>query len=247
VQEKYNDIGWRPLPVDYIMKELIYLSQSGIKSPYFTDEDFFGMDYNRSKSLAKSICDAKESGLLTQEMNFFISARVNDVVSSEGKETLALWQKAGLREIFIGLESGIPMQLKRYGKAATPDKNKEAIAVIKDFGFQLDIGYILFDPEMSFRELLESTNYLKELNLSRHDSRSLKKLRVQPLTKMASRYQKLKLIKGNLHINNLDYPVEYKDEKVIETMNLFTDWESNQLCAVYTRSSSFLLRHTSYR
>ena len=45
--EKYNGPGWRPFSLDFVIAELITLSKMGFKSPYFTDEDFFGDDIAR--------------------------------------------------------------------------------------------------------------------------------------------------------------------------------------------------------
>ena len=225
VCEHYGYKGWRPFPIEFIINQLIILSNFGCKSPYFTDEDFFGGDYERSRKLALRIIEGKRKNVINKNMNFFFSARINDILHEEGYETLRLWKKAGLREIFVGLESGVKKQLQRYGKEASPDKNAQAIRIIKDLRLELDSGYILFDPEMSFNELVENVRYIESMNLSKNDSQSLKTVRAQPFTKLTNRYFANDIIIGELDVNLLFYPTRYKDEKIFNVLKAYTEWE----------------------
>jgi len=232
VNKKYNFSKWRPFPIEYVIKELIILSEYGILSPYFTDEDFFAGDYQRSLSLANQIIDLKNKELIHPNMNFFISARINDIIRKESALLLSTWKKAGLREIFIGLESGVKNQLERYQKAASPDRNAKAINILKNYGFQLDLGYIFFDPEMSYQDLIENINYMKSLNISSHDSRSIKQLRLQPYTDISNKY-KDNFITGELDVDNLRFPVKYKEQRIADIIFNFEEWEKKTLPLTY--------------
>jgi len=237
VSEHYGIKCWRPFPISFIIQQMKELSEKGCLSPYFTDEDFFGGDYARATSLAQAIIDEKSKGNIHSAMNFFFSVRINDVLDKEGFESIKVWKKAGLRELFVGLESGVQKQLKRYGKPATPNRNAKVIQLLKDLNIQLDIGYILFDPEMDFEELVENIQYIKQEKLSHHDSRSLKKIRAQPFTKTTTRYFEKGLIVGDLNLNLLFYPLSYNDKKVFQIMNLFDEWESKLSDKVYLLQS----------
>ena len=76
--------------MEYIVSELEILGKNKILSPYFTDEDFFGADYDRGKQLAKLIIEAKDSGRLPHNMNFFLSVMANDVRDPKGFESRAI-------------------------------------------------------------------------------------------------------------------------------------------------------------
>ncbi|MDP3445090.1 MAG: cobalamin-dependent protein [Ignavibacteria bacterium] len=226
VYEHYGCSNWRPFPLEYIIEELETLSNSGCLSPYFTDEDFFGGDYERSRQLAEIILKKKNENRINPKMNFFFSARINDILHEHGVELLKLWKIAGLRELFVGLESGVQKQLKRYGKASTPKRNAKVIQLLKNLDIQLDVGYILFDPEMSFDELIENIQYIELENLSRHDSRSLKYIRAQPFTATSKNYFHKNIINGGLNIDLLYYPLKYNDERVFNVMNQYYSWEA---------------------
>lgn len=238
VSEHYGTKCWRPFPIDFVIQQMIELSKKGCLSPYFTDEDFFGSDYERSTSLAEAIIEEKKKGSINPKMNFFFSARINDIINYKGLNAIKIWKKAGLREIFIGLESGVHKQLKRYGKPASPNRNAKVIKIINDLQIQLDIGYILFDPEMNFDELVENLNYIKNEKLSQHDSRSLKKIRAQPFTITTSNYTKKGLINGELNLNLLYYPLNYSDVRVFQIMTLYDKWEEKLSNEVYLLQSN---------
>lgn len=237
VSEHYGAKCWRPFPIDFVIQQMILLSKNGCLAPYFTDEDFFGGDYKRAIALAQSIIEEKEKGNISPQMNFFFSVRINDVLDKDGLNAIKIWKKAGLRELFVGLESGVQKQLQRYGKPATPNKNAEVIKILKGLDLQLDIGYILFDPEMSFEELTENIQYIKTEKLSQHDSRSLKKLRAQPFTKTTKRYIEKDIINGGLNLNLLFYPLNYSDDRVFQIMNIFDNWEEKLSEKVYLLQS----------
>ncbi len=233
IREKYGAPGWRAMPLQYVLSQLIEISHAGGRFPYFTDEDFFGLDYARAAELARNIIRAKRDGDIDPKLDFYLSASVRDIVAQECHEALRLLRRAGLREVFLGIEAGSKDQLKRYGKPATPDLNRHAIRLLRGMGIQLDVGYILFEPEMTFEELRENMSYLEILDLAEHDSRSLKQLRVEALTPMAHRYASEGILTGPLNLDSLCFPVRYSDDRVSWVLETFVAYEQRWLSSAY--------------
>lgn len=227
VNAKYANPSWRGFSIDKIVTELIELSDMGFHAPYFTDEDFFGQEYNRAIELGNAIIDLKNKGKIREEMNFFISILAADAICEEGKKALAVLKEAGLREVFLGIESLEKEQLKRYNKKASIDTNMKAINYINDIGLNIDSGYILFDPEMSFEALGINIDYISKLNLNKFDSRSLKRLRIQPLTAICETLSSVVI--DELDINNLEYPYKFTDNRVNEVYSEYKVWENINL------------------
>ena len=227
VNAKYANPSWRGFSIDKIVKELIELSDMGFHAPYFTDEDFFGQEYNRAIELGNTIIDLKSKGKIREDMNFFISILAADAICEDGKKALAVLKKAGLREVFLGIESLEKEQLKRYNKKANIDTNTKAIKTISDIGLNIDSGYILFDPEMSFEALGINIDYIGRLNLNKFDSRSLKRLRIQPLTTICETLSSV--VTDELDINNLEYPYRFTDKKVNKVYSEYKAWEDANL------------------
>jgi radical SAM superfamily enzyme YgiQ (UPF0313 family) len=236
VKEKYGDGNWRAFPIEHVLCDLVSLGKLGAISLYFTDEDFFGNDYKRAGVLAEKIIEYKQNGLIPDSMNFFISATANNIEDKDGYVVLKQLKLAGLREVFLGIESGCVTQLARYGKKATVKTNSSALSALQTLGLEIDVGYILFDPIMTFDELVESFKYAEQIGLNNHDSSTIKSLRIQPFTSAVNVYEKE--IIGKLDIDSLSYPYNFEDEKVSQVFNLFSKWESEQSKLIYQIQSN---------
>lgn len=236
VNAKYANPAWRGFTIEKILNELIEISNAGFHAPYFTDEDFFGQEYDRAIELGEKIIALKKQGKIRNDMNFYISIMAADAVCESGKRALTVLKEAGLREVFLGIESLDKEQLRRYNKKATIDINRKALEYINNLELQIDSGYILFDPEMSFEGLKNSLKYIDDLKINQLDSRSLKKLRIQPLTSVCETLSDV--IVGQLDVNNLEYPYQFKDHDVNTVYTVYKKWEDSSICKTWKIQSA---------
>lgn len=230
IKEKYGSSLWRPFPINYITEQLIELGKYQILNPYFTDEDFFGNNYYRAIEIAVKIQELKSHMLIPEQMKFFISISAKDVTNPLGYKALYELKKAGLSEVFVGIESGCKGQLKRYNKNSTVDINKKALKLLKELGIQADLGFIMFDPYMDFSELVSNIKFLKDIELQ-IDSRLIKSLRIQPYTTFENEYSSV--IIGKLDIDELMYPYKFIDRRVSDVFHLFNDWDEEHMVNTY--------------
>ena len=142
VSEKYGVGSWRPFPIKYVINQLEILGNQALLNVYFTDEDFFGGEYERGVVLAKEIIHAKKQGSIPPNQSFFISILARDVIDQSGFQALIELKKAGLREVFVGVESGCDVQLRRFRKNSNAKINLESLKLLKNIGLQVDIGFI---------------------------------------------------------------------------------------------------------
>jgi radical SAM superfamily enzyme YgiQ (UPF0313 family) len=224
---------WLPYSVGSIVSQLIELSKLGVLSPYFTDADFIGNDIVRINELCSAIKVCKSDGLIDSRMNFYINLQVNGVLGGSGigsnEECLHLLQKLhgiGVREVFIGIESGNKSQVRRYAKASTNNRNILAIQRLHELGFQTDIGFIMFDPLTSLEELESNMLFINECELNNHPSRLTKAMRIQPDTTMAGENN---LANTKLHLNNASYQYRFADERVQKVYEKYRCYERKHL------------------
>ena len=114
--------------------------------PYFTDEDFIGGNFDRAISIAEKISEAKRNGIISQDMNFYFNTRAADVINPRWAELSSVFMEAGLNQVFVGIESGSKEQLKRFKKPTSVENNKKCLDILEQNGFNIEVGYILFDP-----------------------------------------------------------------------------------------------------
>ena len=231
ISAKYGGISWRPFPVNKIIDELEEISLAGGRSPYFTDEDFFGSKPKRALEIAENIIIAKRQGKINKDLDFYFNLSINSVISH--KDILIKLKEAGLREVFIGIESGTGRQIQRYKKIATKKRNIEALNILRDLELSIDLGFIMFDPEMSFDDLKDNIKFIEEAYLINHDAREIKKVRIEPYTSLEKKLKKCGVITSSLDVDGLRYPYLFIDPFVQKVYDTYNEWEMGARDFVY--------------
>jgi len=232
VASRFGLGGYRRFSAERIVSDLEALAKSGALSPYFSDEDFFGRRYAESEQLAAAVIQAKNEGRIPRGMNFFVSVLSSDVKNAAGEAALLRWKEAGLREVFIGVEAGAEAEIKRFVKKANAGTNTTALSRLLEMGFQVDIGFIMFDPMMTLTDLEQNVDWLLDQPLADIDARVTKTLRIQPKTGLEQKYSSL--IEGPLDVDELTYPSAFLDAGVARIERAFRSWETTLKSAVYT-------------
>lgn len=242
IKQKYHIPRWRPFPIEHIIEELKGLSINGIMSPYFTDEDFFGSDIDRVDRLSDEILRLKANGQLHPEMNFYFNMRVDSVLGigvggvSRSTRTLCKLKQAGLREVFIGIESGTDEQIDRYNKDNSPDKCIRAVMLLNRLGIDIDIGFIMFDPAMNLDTLRINIDFIYRTGLSMNYSRLAKRLRIEPYTPYSDNYVKI-YPNLRLDLSSVSYDYDFEDQRINDLYKKFYKWEREDLDFIYNLQS----------
>lgn len=184
---KYNNASWRPISIDIIIEQLIELSEAGLTTIYFCDEDFIGNDKKRFAILVDNIHKKMETGEIDPYMKFFISVKPTDLIEQTNIEIIERFIGCGLQDLFVGLESGCDNQLKRYNKCTNVKINSMVVNRIKELtnkGLTIDIGFIFFDYSMTPNDIEENIKFIESNQLYTLSSSLIKPLRIQPFTKV---------------------------------------------------------------
>lgn len=145
--------NWRGRTPDNIMQEvqhvLSYLSSRYI---YFIDANFFGPGDEgqvRAEAIAERL--QHENGIV-----FGLECRVNDIQN----RSLGALARAGLRDVFLGVESGSNGSLKRMRKGTTVEQGVNAIRMLRDHGIEPHIGFIMFESDSTLQDIRDNFNFL---------------------------------------------------------------------------------------
>jgi anaerobic magnesium-protoporphyrin IX monomethyl ester cyclase len=141
--------------LEYIYKS--FYSNGLYKLIYFYDATFI---YPNStwRQWAKEICEE----IIKREIHvsFEINARA-DSFTEYDDELLYLLKRAGLKSVFIGLESGSEDVLEKYNKKTSVEQNVRIMEILKYHGIQSTTnGFIMFNPFISTQGLIESADFL---------------------------------------------------------------------------------------
>lgn len=139
-----------------VMDELdILYHEYGVRNINFNDAIFIsgkGIGYNRVREIAEEILERK------MDLHFYIHCRPNDV----DEELFGLLREAGLRKVFLGVESGSQTMLDRFQKDITVEENLRALEILSKFDIFVALGMITFDDRTTFTELNENLMFLQQ-------------------------------------------------------------------------------------
>ena len=161
IQEFYNLSGYGGIRIRSaanVVDEIEQIRrQHGIRKFLFIDDDMLGADFfarGRNAQIAEEIIrrDLK--------IEFEVAGRSNDVIKFE--DTVKRLKDAGLKRVYIGIESGAETQLKRQHKSVHKKQNFQAMDVLKRNNLGLDMGFIPFDPWSTPEEIVENMHFLNE-------------------------------------------------------------------------------------
>lgn len=143
---------WRGRSPEHIVGEIDQImAQWKKKELYFTDPNFFGPGKRGQERALKLAHLLKQRGI-----HFGIEARVNDI----HEETISALVEAGLRDILVGLESGKDDSLKRLNKMTTVAQNERALKILRKYGIEPNVGFIMFEPDSSLADIRVNFEFL---------------------------------------------------------------------------------------
>jgi radical SAM superfamily enzyme YgiQ (UPF0313 family) len=221
--------------VSQVLEEIFLLSRKGQTLIDFVDEDLIGKNPEGARKLAERVCGMKKRGELPESLSLMFSISVRAVYSSdlslernaEKHQVLELLKRAGLNRCFIGVESGSPTQLARYGKKHTVAEAKTALRILREIGIVPELGFIMFDPWVTKSELRENLDFLAATGSIGNVSNPFHQLRSQINTSICERMAEKGLLKKESYDPNwLTFEWEYQFPQISEIVRAAKEFES---------------------
>jgi len=141
------------LVVDEI--ERLYF-EYGIVEVTFQDDTF-----NLNHAWAEEIFERLIFRGLNEKMVFRITSRVNKKLVT--KEFLSLARRAGVHQIFYGVESGSQYMLDRMKKGITVAEVKRAVQMTKEAGIEVYCSFVVGLPGETVQTLIETKDLIDEI------------------------------------------------------------------------------------
>lgn len=234
---------WRAVPVERIRADVEGLLKMGVNSFTFSDEDFVGFDLGHAMAVAAMLRNLRQGE--SRAFSFTASMRVDSLIdpmprgpgASRRRAMLRELVASGLRQLFLGVESLSVSQLRRYGKAATPELNVAAVREAERHGVELEVGFIPFDPEVSLSELVENFTLLRDSGLYRYVSSPLNRMRIQFGSPVAARSKRLDPLRGRFDPETLETRWRFREADVGALYRTVSDaWSPVERAALLARN-----------
>lgn len=145
---------WRGRSVKNIVDEIELLYENGAHYIKAVDDSF--IDNERGAAWCREFADELERRRINITLRSAIKAdRVTD-------EILTHLKRAGFISFSVGIENGSPSALKRMNKLSSLEMNIRALELFKKHHIYMQAGFILFEIDTTFQELLENYNFLNK-------------------------------------------------------------------------------------
>jgi radical SAM superfamily enzyme YgiQ (UPF0313 family) len=148
---------WRARSATNTIDELeSLLNRSLTNEVWFTDDNFIGpgkTGNQRAKAIAEEII---RRGL---DVKLVIQSRGDNL----HVDTIRMLKQAGLRKVYVGVESGVDRCLKTFNKHMSADKNAAALKLLEAEKLFVEIGFIGFDPFTTVEEFAQNVDFLSSL------------------------------------------------------------------------------------
>ena len=146
---------WRGRSPKHVVDELEFIVRRyDRRSIHFWDDTFIGPG---SRGRNRAIEFAAEVRRRNLDITFHVTTRPSDL----REDVIAALAAAGMRSIFIGVESADQAVLDYFGKHAKVDHATAAIELLWKHGVhRILAGFILFHPRMTFESLRRDLDYL---------------------------------------------------------------------------------------
>lgn len=186
--------------------DLLY-NQFGIRNIFFNDANFI---LGKGKGCKRVIDISYEILKRNFDLHFVLQCRSNDVE----EELFALLKKAGLRGVFLGVESGSQSMLDRFKKDITVEQNLKAIEILNKLNLYAVIGFIPFDYNVTFNELYENMLFIEKVKkiMPKNKLRYAYLTKVLPYagTDIEKEMKENKIYQGN----SMNFSYKIKDPKI---------------------------------
>ena len=191
--------GWRGRSPSNIVDEIEYLhTEFGAIDFAFADEQFMGFG---EEGRSRAVAIASEILHRDLKVNWFIETRSSDV----SYEIFKILREAGLRAVFMGLESGYePTLVKSFKKGIRTSQHLRAVEILKELEILASVGFIMFQPQSSFEEIRADLDFLEAIGCAEVTTLSTK-LRIYAGTIMQRQLQMCGTLKGTYYSYDWDF------------------------------------------
>ncbi|TFF96582.1 MAG: radical SAM protein [Promethearchaeota archaeon] len=157
-EDPRKKLKYRTKSIKRVMKEIYDINWDN-NFIFFVDDNFT-IRINRTKKILKTII---KSGV-PNNIYFTCQSRIDTLYRNP--DLINLMDKAGIRQIFLGIESMHQQSLDRMNKKnITPSMTKKVVKMLQDFGICIHGGVIIGYPGENKTMVRQTIQFIKDLEL----------------------------------------------------------------------------------
>jgi anaerobic magnesium-protoporphyrin IX monomethyl ester cyclase len=205
---------------ELVVKEMAYLFREKSCSVFLFQDDDFPVKHKQGSAWIEKFCEELRTSGLSDKIMWKINCRPDEV----NPELFAMMKKNGLFLVFIGIEDGTDSGLKKISKNMTIAKSVAGINTLKELEIGFDFGFLLFQPDTTFRSLNENLEFLLDICGDGYSAMPFLKLMPYYETDVERKLLAAGRIKGKPGYRDYDF-LDIKMNHYFEFLSeCFSDW-----------------------
>ncbi|MCJ7446628.1 MAG: B12-binding domain-containing radical SAM protein [Bacteroidales bacterium] len=205
---------------EMVVKEMEYLVTKKKCSIFFFLDDDFPLRSDQEPDWIIRFCNELKGNNLTGKIMWKICCRPDEV----NKELFELMKSHGLFQVFLGIEDGTDIGLKRLNKHMTVAKSLEGINTLRKLEIEFDYGFLLFQPWTTYKSLNENLNFLGKICNDGYTPVTFLKLMPYYETKVEEELLKEGRLKITPGIRDYDFQEDSMNQYYDFIINCFKEW-----------------------
>lgn len=157
--QPFHGLAKRIRKPESVVKEMEYLFREKGCSVFLFQDDDFPVRHKHGTAWTEKFCEELSSSGISDKIIWKINCRPDEV----DPELFKMMKRNGLFLVFIGIEDGTDSGLKRINKNMTVAKSLAGINTLKKLEIGFDFGFMLFQPDTTFRSLNDNLQFLREI------------------------------------------------------------------------------------
>jgi radical SAM superfamily enzyme YgiQ (UPF0313 family) len=150
--------SFRTFPTERILEDLRRMRSEGVRGVFFVDDNVT-LNVKRLKRLCEDILSAG----LDRDMEYILQATVEGIAQDES--LAKLMHRAGVRLVFMGIESGIEENLKTFRKRRPSGSTEKAVRLLKEAGIVVVGGFIVGTPEDDEERIRHTYRWVRQVGV----------------------------------------------------------------------------------
>lgn len=160
-------LAWRGKSPERIVAEMTSLIKRNPENRRmrFVDPNFLGTASIQHQQRVIKIAELIKDSI--SEVELYAETRAVDVIGN--KKALIALKEAGLKELYIGVESGSQKILNYMHKGVSLDQTKKALNLLQDCGINYQYGFMMITPWTDEEDIKYCIGFLREIGFVQFD------------------------------------------------------------------------------
>jgi radical SAM superfamily enzyme YgiQ (UPF0313 family) len=180
----FGNKSYRLRSIESVVEEMTYLKKEFDVRHITVVDDLFLTKSPTSQERARDFAER----LLRRNLGveWMIDARVDSI----DRDLFALMRRAGLRKVYVGVETGSEEQLASYNKRylLKEETQLDRLKVLRDLDLEIIPGMLMFHPTVTTTELRQSLDLIDELGWESH-YQLFNRIKLYPGTPLYDEYE----------------------------------------------------------